>query len=518
MANKNLFASTIGRLLPQTNAINEERAPAYALSARQALAQYAATGCLNATFYASAEEQLDRVLRFCDELEPEFIARTAVYTRQAGGMKDLPALLCAVLSVRSPELLTRVFDRVIDNGRMLRSFVQIIRSGAVGRKSLGTVPKRLVRRWLEARSDEQIFNASVGNDPSLADVVKMVHPKPATKSREALYGYLIGRAPRGEDLPALVRDFEEFKTGRADRTPDVPFQMLTAQELSAEHWRQIARRAPWQMTRMNLNTFARHGVFDGGELDQVIAARLRDRAAIEAARVFPYQLLVAWAMADERVPACVRDALQEAMEIAVGNVPAFPGQVYVCPDVSGSMRSPITGFRAGATSAVRCVDVAALVAAAVLRRNPHAEIIPFEQKVVELRLNGRDSIVSNASRLASVGGGGTSCSAPLALLNRRSARGDLVILVSDNESWVDARAGRGTELMRQWQAFRARNPRAKLVCLDIQPYGTIQAVEREDILNVGGFSDKVFEVIGQFADGTLTPDHWVGVIEEAALP
>ena len=44
--------------------------------------------------------------------------------------------------------------------------------------------------------------------------------------------------------------------------PDVPFQMLTSLELKTEHWKQIASNAPWQMTRMNLNTFARHGVFD----------------------------------------------------------------------------------------------------------------------------------------------------------------------------------------------------------------------------------------------------------------
>ena len=58
MANKTLFKSVMGKLIPQTDALNEEHAPAYAFSPKQTLAQYAATGCLNATFYASAEEQL----------------------------------------------------------------------------------------------------------------------------------------------------------------------------------------------------------------------------------------------------------------------------------------------------------------------------------------------------------------------------------------------------------------------------------------------------------------------------
>ena len=82
--------------------------------------------------------------------------------------------------------------------------------------------------------------------------------------------------------------------------------------------------------------------------------------------------------AGAKVPAVVREALQDAMEIALENVPAFGGRVVVCPDVSGSMASPVTGTRRGATSAVRCIDVAALVAAAVLRTNRDALVLPFE--------------------------------------------------------------------------------------------------------------------------------------------
>jgi 60 kDa SS-A/Ro ribonucleoprotein len=32
-------------------------------------------------------------------------------------------------------------------------------------------------------------------------------------------------------------------------------------------------------------------------------------------------------------------------------------------------------------------------------------------------------------------------------------------------------------------------------------------------LNIGGFSDQVFEIIDLFAKGELNADHWVGVIE-----
>ena len=166
---------------------------------------------------------------------------------------------------------------------------------------------------------------------------------------------------------------------------------------------------------------------------------------------------------------------------------------------------------------MRCVDVAALVAAAVLRKNPGAEVVPFESNVVSLRLNSRDSVMTNAEKLAAVGGGGTNCSAPLARLNARKETGDLVLYVSDNESWVDAKAGRGTAAMREWTVFKQRNPRARMVCVDIQPYATTQAAEREDILNIGGFSDSVFDLVAEFAAGRLNANHWVGVIEAVEL-
>ena len=52
MANLQLFQSLRGKLPPVADAANHHGAPAYCLSPQHKLAQYAATGCLNATYYA----------------------------------------------------------------------------------------------------------------------------------------------------------------------------------------------------------------------------------------------------------------------------------------------------------------------------------------------------------------------------------------------------------------------------------------------------------------------------------
>lgn len=527
MANKGLF-DTRAASLPKADVVNEAGGTAYAFTPKHALAQYAVTGCLNQTYYASAETQLSTVVELCSKVDAEFIGKVAVYARKRGYMKDMPALLCAILAAKDVEVLKRVFPAVIDNGKMLRNFVQIIRSGAVGRKSFGRAVKRLITTWFDVRDEDALFRQSIGNDPSMADVIKMVHPKPATKKREAFYAYMLGKDEVNKrNLPGLVKEYEKFKAGKAKSVPDVPFLFLAGLEIDKDVWMDIARNASWQTVRMNLNTFARHGVLESKEMVKLLAAKLRDESEIRRARVFPYQLLMAYLNTDDsKVPRELRNALQDAMELAVNNVPVFDGMVYVFPDVSGSMSSPVTGHRKGSTSKARCIDVAALVAASVLRRNPDAEVIPFEGSVVNLKLNPRDSIMTNAEKLARIGGGSTNCSAPLHLLNQKQAKGDLCIYVSDNESWVDragyyggffGRSG-ATSTMEQWKVFKGRNRKAKMVCIDIQAYGSTQAPDRgTDILNIGGFSDQVFSVIGDFASGSLGTQKWVNTIEAVEI-
>src|ERR1700742_4305415 len=211
MANKTLFASAIARLLPAANAFNREAAPAYAYGPEALLAQLAATGTLNDTFYGSAETQLSQVLEAARAVSPYFAAQAAVYARTSGAMKDMPALLAAWLTITDPVLATRVFARVIDNGRMLRSFVQIMRSGQVGRTSLGAAPKRLVQRWLEKASIRDLMAAATGKDPSLKDILRMVHPKPTDPVRQAFYAWVLDRPYDVAALPQEIAAFEAWK-------------------------------------------------------------------------------------------------------------------------------------------------------------------------------------------------------------------------------------------------------------------------------------------------------------------
>ncbi len=519
MSNKNLFSnkSVSSKVTKAPDTINNAGGVAYNLSDQAALAQLAMTGCFNGTYYVSDKEQLQKTLELANKLDPKFVAKLAVYAREKGLMKDASAVLAAVVAGKDPELLSKIFSRVIDSPKMLRNFVQIIRSGATGRKSLGTSPKRLIQKYLESLTDEQLFKANVGNDPSLQDIIKLTHPKPSNKKRSALYGYLLGKEFNKKDLCSVANRFEDFKKNLTGEIPDVPFQMLTALPLKEEHWKKIASNATWNQIRMNLNAFARHNVLKDTGLVSELAAKLMDKELVKKAKVFPYQLFTAFLNIDSTVPVELSIALQKAAEHALENIPEFSGKVYVMVDTSGSMSYSVTGNRGSATSKMRNIDVASLIAAAIMRKNPNTEVVPFDTSVHTHKLNPMDSIMTNAKILSGFGGGGTNCSEALDYVNRKAGKGDLVIYVSDNESFIDPQNYRSTALMNEWNIFKKRNPSAKLVCIDISPNTTTQAHDRSDILNCGGFSDQTFEVIAHFVEMGNDKDLWVKTIESIKL-
>jgi len=530
MANKSLFSS-LKSFLPRAPVRNEAGGPAYALLPKQALAQLAATGCFNGTFYADAQTQLDSLKALIDQVDDNtFVAKLAVYSRKRAYMKDMPAALTASLAARDTALFQQIFDRVIDNGRVLRTLFQMIRSGQFGKKSLASSPRRAFRRWLNGASTETLLSASIGHDPSLRDVLRLARPTPPDNSRRALFGWLTGKeaakwAPAEEvDLPEQVRLLIAFRTaqtaavqiGLLDRL-HARWDLLADTAQGPVVWAAIARTMGPQALRMNLNTLERHGVFEDAEMVRFVAERLADEKDIRRSRQFPYQFLAAYLNASDGVPQAIKTALHTAAEVACGNVPELPGPVVIGLDVSGSMRSAVTGGRGGGTSKMRCVDVAALFAAAILRRNPESVVVPFDTQAFDAKVDPSDSILSLAERLAQFGGGGTDCSLPIRKANASYAKRKFagVVLVSDNESWVYQ--GRpyfygvngSSGVVTEWQRFVQNQIRLqgrrfagpKLICIDLQPSATTQAPDRGDILNVGGFSDAVFDVIAAFLNG-----------------
>lgn len=542
MANPGLFGSR-GPATPPADTTNQAGGLAYQLTPKHALAQLAATGFFSDTYYADAQSQLDSLLTLVAQVDDDrFLARLAIYSRQRGKMKDMPAALLAVLSVRAPQLFETIFSRVADTPRVLRTFVQMIRSGQFGRRSLSHAARRQIEQWCNSADYLALLNGSVGQSPSLRDILRLAHPRPANNARRAVFGWLTGRSvehwqPASQhDLPSAFHALDAYlRADSEEGQMDVLWNLAARWDLLADKargprvWRLIARKMGLQALRMNLNTLLRQRVFDEPEMVRVVAERLSDPKQARESGQLPYQWLAAYLHADPQLPQAIRGALHRAAEVACGNVPSVGGPLLIGVDVSGSMADPISGKGTGHASKMRCVDVAALAAVALFRANPDSQIVPFDHLPHECTLDPADSILSLAERLAKFGGGGTNCAIPLAQANvlhraegGRGPRYRGCVLISDNQSWIDAGQRGITGVLSEWETFVAQQvrlqptgARPKLVCLDLAPNSTSQAQDRGDILNIGGFSDAVFDVIAGFFSGDDC--RFVSEVEAVAL-
>ncbi len=543
MANKSLFGSLTSRL-PRASAVNEAGGCAYKLEPKHSLAQIAATGAFGNTFYSTAEKQLDEVLKLIDEVDDnQYLAKLALYAREKAFMKDMPAALLVALSVRDTELMHRVFDRVVDNGRVLRTVFQMIRSGQFKNKAgksrvgLSSSVQRAFQRWLNTASVGKLLSASIGHDPSLRDILRMARPTPKDNARRAMFGWLTEKevdkwTPASEaDLPVEIQSLIAYRNSESEEAQaliaggldNVRWDLLSDAAKGPKVWAALAHKMGPQALRMNLNTLLRHDVLATSAMVDYVADRIADESEIRASKQFPYQYFAAYLNADDNVPQKIKTALHKAAEIACGNVPELAGPVVIGLDTSGSMSSAVTGNRGrGAASKMQCIDVAALFAAAILRRNPDSVVIPFDTSAYDCDIDPNDSILSIAERLARYGGGGTDCSLPLVAANQKYANRKFagIVLVSDNESWVGTGRHGSTGVMTAWETFvnnqrklnvsgkalaaghspssLAASHSPKLICIDLQPYQTVQACERADIMNIGGFSDSVFTCVSAF--------------------
>ena len=209
MANTSLFSS-LKSLLPRAPIHNEAGGPAYSLKPKHALAQFAATGCFNGTYYADAEAQLDTLKALIAQVDDNaFLTKLAVYSRERAFMKDMPAALTAALAARDPALFHKAFDRVIDNGRVLRTLFQMIRSGQFGKRSLSSSLQHAFQRWLNTASPEKLLSASIGHDPSLRVALRARWDLLADTAKGPLVWAAIARIQRPVVLTANSLNSEE---------------------------------------------------------------------------------------------------------------------------------------------------------------------------------------------------------------------------------------------------------------------------------------------------------------------
>jgi 60 kDa SS-A/Ro ribonucleoprotein len=525
---------------------NYEGFPTFYRSLEEQTLQVLTTGVLENTFYVDAntlaQESLDVIGRMAAD-DTELLARMIVYARTEGLLRTVPIMALAVLSSADPVAFARVFPRVIRTPNDLKDFVTLARKGGI-RAGLGRAVKRAVNDWLTGLTEyHAIKYGSRSGDVTLRDVLRITHPKPKDTRADALFHYLVnGLTPENaervrERLPQ-VWAFEQLKraddpTERRRRIVEgrLPYEVVVgAMAPDTALWAELMRQMPYLALLRHLNTLTRAGVLGDWDAAHYVAERLASGEAVAKAMVLPFQLFIAHKTLVAEAPRVVREALEEALELSFANVPALPGVTCIAPDVSGSMSH---GYVSG-RGQVRTIDIAAIFAAACLKKSADAIVLPFEHQVVDVRLSARDTLMTTADKLAKVGGGGTAVAAPISHLLAKRQRVDTVIGITDSEDWCygwdgrtlaqfyTAPAQRGDEhgFLNAWRKYkRTVNPDAKAFLLSVAPYRHSVAPQNEpDVWFIYGWSNAVLPFIARTLQGAETQMAAVRAVSLDAAP
>ncbi len=170
-------------------------------------------------------------------------------------------------------------------------------------------------------------------------------------------------------------------------------------------------------------------------------------------------------------------ALSRAIEIALGNVPEFPGKNLVVLDCSGSMFSSVSPSP---------IQIGSLFAACLAKRT-NADCILFGNQAEYVNPNLSDSLFTIAGAFSCRNFGGTDYRSWTSIMNKPY---DRIFVLSDGEAWGGYKVAE-THMKAYRSKFKA-DP--SVFNFDLQGNGTMQFPEKKTYC-LAGFSDKTLELL-----------------------
>lgn len=458
----------------------------------------AVSSFIGKSHYQDDKARLHDLLDLAKKVSPELLAKTAIYSVEKAFMKDVPVLLLGVLRWRDPHLYEKVFSRVIKNGRLLRRFVQILRSPYFNSRSLSSKTRRLIQNWFESRTPYQIWEESLGNNPSLKDVINLAHVNPGSaESRQAVFK-LICKNEKSSKLPQVIKNFYAWKENRELPIPKVSFLRLTSEKLTASDWSQVVKNMTWNQLRLNLNAIERSGALEDKETEQYIAERLSNVEEVRKAKVFPHEIYTTLVnVTNDKA----LKALNHALNVSIENLPNL-GRTVIAIDVSGSMACPLNSNNVN--GGLTCSEVSAVLGLSLVRKSRETNtFLTFDTEVHENSLNFDTDLKTQVKNLR-FSGGGTDCSAPFKWTLNNKLEIDTFVMISDNESWADYSGNyhwrSKTPSKNLWLEIKKSNPKAKLIMIDMMTSGGNQVDPGNDVLAIAGYSPAILETIKNWLD------------------
>lgn len=517
------------------------------------------------SYYESSNEEVKRILSLLDKIDPLFACKAAIYVRENGNMRSISHLIGAALAnyISGQEYAKRFYNKLIvrpdDMSEIVSAYANLNGMGLNDLKKIPNSIKKGFKEALERLDAYQIDKYKMRNrEVSLIDLVRLFHPKATQKNAEA-YKRLIEGKSLADLYSSKILEKEMTKAGQ--KTKDMTEKDKV--EAKKEAITTVINNVKG-MPVMNLLRNLRNILLYAPDKVTEACEQLTIKDKIMNSRLLPFRFATAYSEIEKmsyyteisstkssiqfedekssslcsenefrRNKEMVLNAIEKALEISCLNIPKLEGNVAILVDDSGSMRGDAGGSsRVSAFSKTSTSMIAHLFASMVKYRQDNVYLGLFGDKLINVPVKRNMRLLDYTKWTFEKGGecGGATETGIYDFIRqvvKEKKKIDNVIVFSDCQigsihtkgyyggyseftAWYGHNSSdRGKHFHELFKEFRKINPNANFIVVNLRQSGSTSVFDKSQrILNIAGWSDKIFDVITSQCKG------WDAMIKE----
>lgn len=507
------------------------------------------------SYYESSNEEVNRILSLLEKIDPLFACKAAIYARENGNMRSISHLLGAALAkyISGQEYAKRFYNRLIvradDMSEIVSAYASLNGMSLNDIKKIPNSIKKGFKTALERLDAYQLDKYKMKNrSVSMIDLIRLFHPKGNQKNAEAFK-----RLVNGESLEGLyetkILEKEMTKAGQLTKGATEDEKKEAKHEAIAEILDNVKG-----MPIMNLIRNLRNIILYAPDKVEDACEQLRIKDKILNSRLLPFRFATAYAEIEkmtwdkpntdtaiafesdkaegeltkaqfDSLKRSVLDALEDAIQYSVENIPELEGNVAILVDHSGSCRGDAGGSSAvSAFSKTSTAMIGNLFGSMMAYRQKNVYIGLFGDKLIDVPMD-RNMKMLDFNKMSFDKGAccGPCTEAGIYDFMRKcideKKKVDNVVVFSDCQignntyeftPWYgDKSSDLGGHFHELFKEFKKLNPMCNWIVVNLRQSGGTSVFDKSmRILNIAGWSDKIFDTIKSQCRG------WDAVIKE----
>ena len=445
---------------------NKSGHAAYKMKDKEKLITQVLTSFFNEKkFYGDNSAEMQNTIKSVIASDAAFVAKLAVFARREFNMRSVSHVLIAHLAheVEGKPYVRKAVKAVSLRGDDVTEIMACYLS-TFGKP----IPNALRKGISDAMQgfDEYTLAKYKGNgkDVKMRDLLCLCRPTPKNEAQSALWNRLLN---------------DELETPVTWETE------LSANGNNKETWEKLidSGKVGYMALLRNLRNIL---TANPSNLDKVLET-IEDSERVRKSKQLPFRYLSAYKELADIGGSRVFDALENAVEASIENVPKLPGTTVIAVDTSGSMRCAVSE-----KSKVKCYEIAMLLGLIANKICENSIFYTFDGNIEKYSFSKRSGILSTCTYQARCGGC-TRMELPFNEMIKNKINADRVIVLSDNEcngGW----SGRRTIQTYADEYRRITSNDIWVHAIDLQGYGTQQFCGAKTNI-IAGWSEKVFDFI-----------------------